>query len=163
MLACKHMELRPPDIAYLIVHHTATGRDATDFDGVKRYHVEGRGWDDIGYHYFIAADGEVRAGRPENVVGAHCKADDMNRKSLGVCLAGHFDLEAPTIAQLTAVALLLRRLMAKYGIPAEHVLGHGEVSGAATSCPGMVMRQWVAIFRKEAAMQAVRAESATAH
>lgn len=148
------MELRPEDIAYLIVHHTATARDATDFDGVKKYHVEGRGWDDIGYHYFIAADGVVHAGRAENVVGAHCKADEMNRKSLGVCLAGHFDLEAPTIAQLTAVALLLRRLMKKYRIPAERVLGHGEVPGAKTSCPGAVMRQWVEIFRVEEAARA---------
>jgi N-acetylmuramoyl-L-alanine amidase len=143
------MELRHEDIAYLIVHHTATARDATDFDGVKKYHVEGRGWDDIGYHFFISADGTTRAGRPENVVGAHCKADDMNRKSLGVCLAGHFDLEAPTIAQLTAVAALLRRLMAKYHVPAGRVFGHGEVSGATTSCPGAVLRQWVEIFRTE--------------
>lgn len=143
------MELRPGDVRHLIVHHTATARVATDFEGVKKYHVEGRGWDDIGYHFFISSDGEVRAGRSENVVGAHCKADDMNRKSLGICVAGHFDLEAPAIVQLTALASLLRQLMAKYEIPAERVLGHGEVTGSDTSCPGAVLRQWVAIFRKE--------------
>ncbi len=143
------MELRPADIAHIIVHHTATARDVTDFAGVKKYHVEGRGWDDIGYHFFIAADGVVTAGRPENVTGAHCKADDMNRKSLGVCVAGHFDLEAPTIAQLNVLAATLRALMAKYRVPPERVLGHGEVTGATTSCPGSVLREWVRIFRVE--------------
>jgi N-acetylmuramoyl-L-alanine amidase len=147
------MELCSEHVTYLIVHHTATARDATDFDGVQKYHVEGRGWDDIGYHYFISASGEVRAGRAEDVVGAHCKAGGMNLKSLGICLAGHFDVEAPTIAQLTAVTLLLRCLMAKYHIPANRVLGHGEVPEAKTSCPGAILRQWMEIFRAEEVAQ----------
>ncbi len=143
------MELMARNIRYLIIHHTATARDATDFDGVKKYHVEARGWDDIGYHYFIGADGVVQPGRAENVVGAHCRADEMNHKSLGVCLAGHFDFEAPTIAQLTSLAMVVRGLMKKYGVPAENVLGHGEVRGAETSCPGTALRRWVVFFKKE--------------
>jgi N-acetylmuramoyl-L-alanine amidase len=134
---------------HLIVHHTATARSATDLAGVRRYHVEGRGWEDVGYHYFIEADGTVRAGRDERLVGAHCRADGMNARALGVCLAGHFDMEPPAIAQLTALALLLRALMARHGVPITGVLGHGEVVGADTTCPGAAILQWLAVFRRE--------------
>lgn len=143
------MELAPENIAYLIVHHTATARDATTVEGVRRYHVEGRGWDDIGYHYFIDSYGVLHGGRPETSRGAHCRSADMNGRSLGICLAGHFDLEAPTIEQLTTLSAVLRALMEKYGVPARNVLGHAEVEGADTSCPGKVMRTWVEIFRNE--------------
>lgn len=143
------MDLHPENIAYLIVHHTATARDATTVDGVRRYHMEGRGWEDIGYHYFIGADGVLHGGRAETTRGAHCRSADMNGRSLGICLAGHFDLEAPTIDQLSTLAVVLKALMAKYKIPATRVLGHAEVEGADTSCPGAVMRTWVEIFRTE--------------
>ncbi len=143
------MELRSDHVSYLIVHHTATARDLTTAEAVRRYHVESREWDDIGYHYFIEADGRLQKGRADNVRGAHCRADDMNGKSLGICLAGHFDLEPPTIGQMMALAALLKALMAKYEVSAENVLGHGEVSGASTSCPGEVMREWIKIFRDE--------------
>jgi N-acetylmuramoyl-L-alanine amidase len=143
------MELRSEHITYLIVHHTATARDLTTAEAVRRYHVESRGWGDIGYHYFIEADGRVHKGRPDNVRGAHCRTDDMNGKSLGICLAGHFDLEPPTIEQMITLAALLKALIAKYEVVPEKVLGHCEVAGATTSCPGEVMREWVRIFRAE--------------
>ncbi len=143
------MELRSEHITFLIVHHTATSRDLTTAEAVRRYHVESRGWGDIGYHYFIEADGRLRKGRPDNVRGAHCRADEMNGKSLGICLAGHFDLEPPTIEQMITLAALLKALMSKYEVPAGKVLGHCEVPGTDTSCPGEVMREWVKIFRAE--------------
>jgi N-acetyl-anhydromuramyl-L-alanine amidase AmpD len=142
--------LHPENVEYLIVHHTATSRDRTTVDGVRRFHVEGRGWEDIGYHYFIAADGTLHAGRAENLRGAHCRADGMNARSLGICIAGHFDIEAPTIEQLMTSTAVLRALMRKYAVPAERVLGHGEVEGAETSCPGNAIRTWLQVFRAEA-------------
>ena len=43
-----------------------------DVEIIRKWHVEGNGWSDIGYHYFIKKDGEVmyfwlkarRPGRP---------------------------------------------------------------------------------------------------
>jgi N-acetyl-anhydromuramyl-L-alanine amidase AmpD len=140
------MELKPSSIKYLIVHHSATARDTTTFEAVKRYHVS-KGWGDIGYHYFITADGRIQQGRAENVVGAQCQADGMNFKSLGICLTGNFDTETPTVEQLTSLVNLLRTLMTKYSIPKENVIGHGQVHGASTACPGNVLRQWVDKFK----------------
>lgn len=100
----------------------------------------------IGYHYLIRADGSVEKGRPDFVQGAHCSAQGMNFKSLGVALTGNFDSidnphgqkghPVPTAAQISALKKLLFYLMDIYQIPKKNILVHRDVSGAATSCPG---------------------------
>lgn len=140
------MELKSSSIKYLIVHHSATARDTTTFEAVKKYHIS-KGWGDIGYHFFITPDGKVMPGRAENMIGAHCQADSMNFKSLGICLPGNFMTEVPTVQQLTSLLELLKKLMSKYNIPKENVLGHREVSGASTACPGDNLQKWVSNFR----------------
>jgi len=107
------MDLKPESIKYLIVHHTATARDTTTFDAVKKYHIS-KGWGDIGYHYFITADGKIWPGRAENIVGAHASSSDMNFKSLGICLTGNFMDEVPTEAQLSSLKDLVIKLQTKY-------------------------------------------------
>lgn len=140
------MELKSSNIKYLIVHHSATARDTTTFEAVKKYHIS-KGWGDIGYHFFITPDGKVMSGRTENTIGAHCQADSMNFKSLGICLPGNFMTEVPTVQQLTSLLELLKKLISKYNIPKENVLGHREVSGASTACPGDNLQKWVCNFR----------------
>ncbi len=140
------MELKLEKIRYLIIHHSATARDTTTFEAVKKYHIS-KGWGDIGYHFFITPNGKVMAGRSENSIGAHCQADSMNFKSLGICLPGNFMTEVPTVQQLTSLLELLKKLMSKYNIPKENVLGHREVSGASTACPGDNLQKWVSNFR----------------
>ena len=107
------MDLKPESIKYLIVHHTATARDTTTFAAVKKYHIS-KGWGDIGYHYFITADGKIWPGRAENIVGAHASSSDMNFKSLGICLTGNFMDEVPTEAQLSSLKDLVIKLQTKY-------------------------------------------------
>lgn len=58
-------------------------------EDIKRWHVEERGWSDIGYHYVIELDGTIKAGRPISVVGAHCRGE--NNKSIGICYVGGCD------------------------------------------------------------------------
>jgi len=140
------MELKLEKIRYLIIHHSATARDTTTFEAVKKYHIS-KGWGDIGYHFFITPNGKVMAGRSENSIGAHCQADSMNFKSLGICLPGNFMTEVPTVEQLSSLLDLLKKLMSKYNIPKENVLGHREVSGASTACPGDNLQKWVSNFR----------------
>jgi len=100
----------------------------------------------IGYHYLIRADGTVEKGRPDFIQGAHCTADQMNFRSIGVALTGNFDSKdnprgqkghmKPTPAQKTSLKELIFYLMGIYQIPKEHVLGHKNVKHAATRCPG---------------------------
>jgi len=107
-------------VDYLIIHHSATPRDKTTFEAVRRYHIQ-KGWGDIGYHFFITADGTIHKGRKEEDVGAHCRASGMNFKSLGICV--------------------------KYLILPDHILGHCEVPGARTLCPGENLLEWVHIYK----------------
>ena len=133
-------------VKYLIVHHSATPRDETTFEAVKKYHIQ-KGWGDIGYHFFITADGVVHKGRNEDTIGAHCRADGMNFKSLGICLAGNFENEFPTAAQLKSLSKLLNSLVVKYNVPPNRILGHREVKGANTLCPGKYLLEWLFTYR----------------
>ena len=57
-----------------------------DIDEIRRWHVEGNGWDDIGYHYLIYLDGSIHKGRPLNIMGAHTRG--QNKNSIGICYVG---------------------------------------------------------------------------
>jgi N-acetyl-anhydromuramyl-L-alanine amidase AmpD len=141
--------LKPEDVKYLIVHHSATARDTTTFESVRRYHINVRGFWDIGYHYFIDGKGVLYPGRPENYVGAHCKTPppSMNLMSLGICLAGNFEEETPSNEQLLSLEKLLKDLIEKYKIQISNVLGHCEVPGTSTLCPGKNLLEWLKRWR----------------
>ncbi len=121
---------------YIIIHHSAVSRDKNNeqFDAVKRYHI-GKGWGNIGYHWFIEPDGTIKKGRKENEIGAHCKEKWMNYRSIGICLAGHFDLEEPTTEQLEALQEVIHNLKLQYKIDPKSVRQHHFYAGYK-SCPG---------------------------
>lgn len=129
---------------YIIVHHS--GHTNSTFENVDAYH-KSKGWGGIGYHYFIEKNGDVKQGRQDTEIGAHCTADDMNNKSIGICLAGNFLDELWTSAQLKSLEKLLFKLEDKYSIDRiSGVLGHQEVKGAITSCPGNLI-YWLKAHR----------------
>jgi len=111
------------NIEWLIVHHTAVSRDDNpeQFDAVKNYHIS-KGWGDIGYHYFIEPDGEIKNGREDHVTGAHTIG--YNDKSLGICLTGNFDQEDPTIGQMDSLRRLLNELMVEYKVVRDNIVPH---------------------------------------
>lgn len=122
---------------WLIVHHTLTARDKTTFEAVDRYH-KALGWGRIGYHYFITADGHIHDGRGDGDVGAHTKEQSMNYKSLGICLAGNFDKEMPSQAQIDSLRDLLSELSKKYNIPPERIVPHRHFA-TYKSCYGRLL------------------------
>ena len=71
------------DIKKLIVHCSATreGQDVS-VDTIRGWHVNGRGWSDIGYHFYIDIHGRIFKGRDIDKMGAHTKG--QNRISLSV-------------------------------------------------------------------------------
>jgi len=98
----------------------------------------------VGYHFLILNgslwdghatdaryDGLVVPCRPEDAVGAHCQAQGMNGKSLGVCVIG----PAFTPDQRAALVGLIINLQKKYQIPRNKVLGHKEVDPSNKSDP----------------------------
>jgi len=134
------VELR--EWTHIILHHSATeAGGAATFD---RYH-RGLGWDrGLGYNFVIGngtrtGDGEIEVGDRwrRQTRGAHCKAGDMNARAVGICFVGNFETdEGPSEAQLRAGADLVRYLAWRFAIPCGNILGHGEVTGARTQCPG---------------------------
>ena len=131
-------------VTEIIVHCSATRpdwmKDATStakVDEIRRWHVQDRGWRDIGYHWIIDRDGTVKPGRPENQIGAHVAGH--NTGTLGVCLiGGHGSSERDqfsehfTPAQNKALRTLIDLIETRATI--KRVSGHNQY--AAKACPG---------------------------
>ena len=89
----------------------------------------------IGYHYVVRRDGEIEAGRPEWLVGAHCK--NHNAHSIGVCYEGGLDIrgqpaDTRTEAQKASLHTLLEELHRRY--PRAVIIGHHDLN-PMKACP----------------------------
>ncbi|MGB2660905.1 MAG: N-acetylmuramoyl-L-alanine amidase [Candidatus Omnitrophota bacterium] len=126
---------------YIIIHHSATGvGNSMQFNAS---HLR-KGWKGVGYHFVIdngtcgKDDGQIETGprwlKQED--GAHCKASDMNEKAIGICLVGNFSKRTPTRKQMKSLTYLVNTLRDYYNIPTSRIIGHGQVKGARTECPG---------------------------
>lgn len=135
--------LYPNDMwEYIIIHHSATDvGNALSFDYM---HSHKRLWKGLGYHFVIDnGTGDTKDGHIEvsprwlhQEYGAHCKADEMNYRGIGICLVGNFNDEKVLNEQLDSLIYLVDILKKYYNIPDSHILGHGQVKGAKTDCPG---------------------------
>jgi hypothetical protein len=104
-----------PDVRFSVVHHTAGRNDysraeaAAIVKGIQLYHVQGNGWNDIGYNFLVDRFGTIYEGRfggvAKNVVGAH--AQGFNTGSVGVALLGTYGSTTPSQAAQEAIAQLL--------------------------------------------------------
>jgi len=131
-----------PQWKYIIVHHTAT--DIGNASLVHRSHEDRGFWYGLGYHFLIdngtlgKGDGQIEESprwiKQQN--GAHCKAGGMNQKGIGIALVGNFNMDLPTAGQMQSLTYLLKMLCQYYKIPACNIMGHRDVDGAATDCPG---------------------------
>lgn len=123
--------------SHIIIHHTAgADTDASNVKSIRDYHVDGRGWRDIGYHFVveqIAGHYEVVIGRPMHMQGAH--APGYNKKGLGVAFVGNFMQEPPPEEMIiTGVKRIIRPLVIQFNIPVKNILGHRDTKD--TDCPG---------------------------
>lgn len=111
---------------------------------IRRWHVEERGWSDIGYHFVVDRDGNTCKGRPVERAGAHAKGH--NKNSIGICLIGGFGSDANdkfedhyTDLQRKALDNLLEDLTAKH--KNARIRGHNEVSNKA--CPAFQVEEYL--------------------
>lgn len=137
----------------IVVHCTATraewwaGRSLADkVAEVRRWHVQERGWKDVGYHYLIDRDGSIRAGRPVEQVGAHVA--NRNANTIGVALFGGHGSAATdpfgrnyTPEQDRALRALLADLRRRFP-SIRTISGHNQY--AAKACPGFDVPTWLA-------------------
>ena len=125
---------------YIVIHCSAT-KPSMDVDAetIRNWHVNERGWRDIGYHKVIKRNGEVEDGRDVRDSGAH--AAGYNSKSVGECMVGGMaeDNSAEnnfTAQQWTALLDLVKQLKSNY--PNADVIGHNEIS--EKECPSFDAR-----------------------
>jgi len=131
----------PRRIDYVVVHHSVTVDTAADnWNELWTIHTVGNGWLDIGYNAVVEmVDGVPLAhfGRPDHVIPAH--AEGFNDNSLGICIIGNFSLAAPDpLLTMVAARRVVAPWVVQYGVPIENILGHREVPGASTECPGLL-------------------------
>jgi N-acetylmuramoyl-L-alanine amidase len=141
--------MRP--VSEIIIHCSATRPEwlaarptAEKVAEIRRWHIDDRGWKDIGYHYLIDRNGTVATGRPVEQVGAHVAGH--NTGTIGVCLiGGHGSSETDrfewhfTAAQDKALRVLLADLKRQHkGIV--KISGHNQY--AAKACPGFYVPTW---------------------
>jgi hypothetical protein len=158
-------------VTHLVVHHSAGSNSSNDWPAVVRaiwvLHVQGNGWNDIGYNYLIDPRGVLYEGRAggDGVLGAHFSG--VNGGTMGVCMLGTYSGLAPTGASLDTLRRMLafhaakwnidpggRSLHASSGLMLNHISGHRDAAlspraSGATECPGNGMYALLAEIRKQ--------------
>ena len=101
----------------IIGHHTA-GHECFSFEecksnvrGTQNYHMDSRGWSDIGYNFLIGEDGRIYEGRGFYRMGAHCS--NWNGNTLGFSIMGDFQTKLPNQAAIDAAAQLIDQSLKK--------------------------------------------------
>jgi N-acetylmuramoyl-L-alanine amidase len=126
----------------IVIHHSES--DKSTPEGMRDWHVRGRGWDELGYHFVIGngigyGDGKVYVGArwTKQMHGAHCKTPNnyYNDHGIGICLIGNFEDHPPTSKQMQTLSKLVNFLSGKCGIPSSKVNTHGGITHK-TACPG---------------------------
>ena len=113
---------------------------------IKRWHTQGNGWSDIGYHRVVAPDGSFALGRSLWTIGAHVAGH--NAGTIGICMipiATITKMGEPedfyTPQQIQAVKSYIKEVSALTNI--KKVSGHNEYANKL--CPGFVVRskEWL--------------------
>ncbi len=156
-----------PDLKLAVVHHADTANDysPSDVPGILRsiqaFHIEGRGWSDIGYNFAVDKFGGMWEGRSGSLdgysVGAH--AEGFNTSTIGVVALGNYETAQPTNDLISSIGEVIAWRFANAfidptstvaftsggspTIPAgvtvnlPRVVGHRDVG--ATDCPGQFL------------------------
>ena len=129
----------------LTLHHAACcGAENIDegmeaVRGIQDFHQNGRGWNDIGYHFLVDRAGNIYQGRPETVLGAH--VGGANTGNIGVCILGCYHPpeancnQTMSLTSRDSIVKLFAWISQIYGQDPNVLLGHRDYFGT-TACPG---------------------------
>lgn len=150
--------MRP--VTSITLHHSAmpapgssVASVASHLRGIQAFHVEERGWADVGYHFLVDPSGRVWEGRSLAWQGAHAGGDN-NIGNVGVCLLGDFERQRVPRAQLQAAEELIGSLRGRFGVPRSRVVTHREWNAGGTQCPGEYLQRAVSAYRSQGSLTA---------
>lgn len=127
---------------WIVIHHSATRTGSAEvFDADHRARGMANG---LAYHFVIdngrrgTTDGFVETGDrwTKQLPGGHCRHETNNEFGIGICLVGDFSDSRPTAKQFESLLALIKQLQSDYQIPNERIVGHGDLFGESTECPG---------------------------
>jgi hypothetical protein len=145
------------EVKHCIIHHSAGNTSDTNYANIIRniylLHTESNGWDDIGYNYVVAGNGQIYDGRDpqgagdeDNIQGAHFCA--KNSGTMGICLLGNYEIDTPSISLIQSLEKLLTWKLYKENLSAKDSSIHPQngskylatigqhKDGCPTLCPG---------------------------
>jgi len=113
----------------VILHHSATkdNPEAYDWGAIRKYHINTKGWNEIGYHFGLELEKrkvEFLKGRSLSLKGAHTKG--FNETHIGICVLGNWDLKPPPSTILFFLESFIRELQRVFKFSQDEVLGHWE-------------------------------------
>lgn len=135
------------DWRYIVLHHSDS--ESGSLESLESLHRQrrdqfGMPWEGIGYHFVVGNGQGMLDGRVvstyrwrQQLHGAHTRSPRHNRRGIGICLIGDFELQAPTPRQLASTRKLIETLVTRFDIARHDVLRHSDV--AATRCPGRLL------------------------
>ena len=158
---------------HIVIHHSAGQTFSSDYAAVVRaywdFHVNTRGWSDIGYNWLVDPNGVLYEGRGDRIRGAHSPC--MNGVATGVCLIGNYEDFQPSIAGLTALKDFIAWDATSKGIDIksssyvsglglmDHLSGHKDGKDnfpfsncSSTLCPGKNLHSRISNIKDDVAM-----------
>lgn len=132
-------------VKYLAIHHSASPDTQTPVE-IANYHINNNSWGGIGYHFVISKEGI--AYYVGDIATARANVANLNDQVIGICLIGNFtEGRVPTSEQIDSVHKLCDFFINNYANLAnlnswDVVMGHKELPGQATACPGDDWPAW---------------------
>jgi hypothetical protein len=126
----------------MFTHYTGGPRAANraagvaQVKGIQRFHMDTRGWADIGYSFLVDDEGNIYEGRGWGVAGGH--TEGWNSRSHAVCAILN-DGQQPTPQMLAALRFVHDEHDRRYGNGFHR--SHRDVN--STSCPGNILHGWM--------------------
>ena len=132
-------------INQIVVHCSATREDKSftehDLDVCHRR----RGFNGVGYHFYIRKNGDIKSTRPLERIGAHSRG--FNRESIGICYEGGLDVQGcpadtRTPEQCSALRLLVHQLLKRFRNNIR-ICGHRDLSPDRNGDGVVEPEEWV--------------------
>ncbi|MGH9039861.1 MAG: N-acetylmuramoyl-L-alanine amidase, partial [Acidimicrobiia bacterium] len=183
-------------ITKLFVHHTVTAPSDADPDpastvrAIYAYHVQGNGWDDIGYNFVVDGQGKIYEGRwarsypadeiptgedamEYGAIGAHVSG--FNVGAVGIAVIGDYTDVKPSSKAMDAVERMLAWKADRHdvdpegadpftpsdGVPRKFPNIAGHRDAGQTACPGNRLYPELPDLRREVAKAVVLAHATT--
>lgn len=134
-------------VSRVFLHCTASSYPHhDDIEVVRKWHVEGRGWSDVGYHYMIHRNGSISVGRDIERTPAAQKGHNKGSIAIALHGGGHGKDDFGKI-QLRALKRFCDEINQAYE---GNITFHGHSEVALRDCPVYDYRSLLGLDKKGA-------------